>query len=309
MDSIKGLKKNIVLSKYTTYKIGGPADYFINIKNNKELKNMLQFADDNSLPIFILAGGSNVLFNDDGFKGLVIKMDNKKIEFNSYVGKADAGVLMNDLVSKTVNLGFKGLEWAGGLPGTFGGAIRGNAGCFGGETKDVVSEVLTMNRSGKIKSYSSSDCQFGYRDSIFKHNSEIILSATLNFKPGNSEKLKKEVFDHIKYRAARHYLPSCGSVFKNCPIQNMSENIVKKFKDKIKTDPFPIMPTAVLISAVGLAGKTIGGAKITNEHANVIVNFNNAKASDILNLIKLAKEKVKQKFGIELNEEVQFVGF
>ena len=309
MEYIRGLKQNIALAKYTTYNIGGPADYFMIVKNPDDIKKAIRFADDNLLAVFLLAGGSNVLFSDEGFRGLVIKFDNKEIKFGGNRITAGAGIAMGDLVGRSVEKGMKGLEWAGGLPGTLGGAVRGNAGCFGGEIKDSALEVSAMTKGGEIKNYNNADCRFGYRDSVFKRNGEIILSAVLKFSPGNSEELKKEVFEHIKYRQMKHRLPSCGSVFKNCPIEDLPEKVVEKFKDKIKTDPFPIMPIAVLIAAAGLAGKTIGGAQITEEHANIIINFNNAKAGDILALINLVKEKVKEKFGVELNEEVQLAGF
>lgn len=308
MEYIKGLKKNVGLAKYTTYKIGGPADYFISVKTAEELKKARRFADENNLPVFILAGGSNVLFADDGFRGLVIKIDIGDVKIGGKI-EAGAGIPMAELVSKSVEAGLKGIEWAGGLPGTLGGAVRGNAGCFGGEIKDIVGEVTTLNPAGEIKTYQNSECGFGYRDSVFKHNGEIILGAALNMRPGDKRALKEEVFEHIKYRQMKHRIPSCGSVFKNVPVEKISAAVALKFKDKIKTDPFPVMPVAALIAAAGLAGKTIGGAKITEEHANVIVNFNNAKAADILELINLAKEKVKKEFGVDLIEEVQLVGF
>jgi len=289
---LKGLKQNIILAKYTTYKIGGPADYFISIKNYEELKKALRFAEDNSLPIFILAGGSNVLFSDDGFRGLVIKIDNKELNVNSNEITAGAGVLMNDLVSQSIENNLADLEWAGGLPGTIGGAIRGNAGCFGGEIKDIVKEVAALTYGGEIKLYKNEDCCFNYRDSIFKHNKEIIMSAVFKLRPGNRENLKATAFDHIKYRQMKYRIPSCGSVFKNCFLEDGS-----------------VLPVGALIEACGLVGKTIGGARITEEHANIIHNFNNAKATDVLDLINLAKEKTKKEFGVELEEEVQLVGF
>jgi len=279
------IKQNVILAKHTTYKIGGPADYFIGVKNIDELKQALKFADDNALPKFILAGGSNILFSDEGYRGLIIKIDNSGLEIKDDKIMADAGVFMCDLVGQSVEKGLAGLEWAGGLPGTVGGAIRGNAGCFGNETKNAVVEVIAMTENGELKTYPNADCEFGYRDSAFKRNGEIILSAVFKLKSGNREKLKAEIFDHIKYRKARHRMPSCGSVFKN----------------------ISGMPAGTLIEACGLKGKIIGGARITEEHANIIHNFNNAKAIDVLELMNLAKEEAEKQFGIKLEEEVQLV--
>ena len=289
---LKGIKQNVVLAKYTTYKIGGPADYFISVKNFEELKKALQFAGDNSLSIFILAGGSNVLFSDDGFRGLVIKIDNKELNVKGNEITAGAGVLMNDLVSQSIENSLAGLEWAGGLPGTVGGAVRGNAGCFGSEIKDVVKEVAVITYGGETKLYKNEDCYFSYRESVFKHNKEIIMSTVFKLRAGNRESLKAIAFDHIKYRQMKHRTPSCGSVFKNCFLEDGS-----------------VLPAGALIKVCGLTGKTSGGARITEEHANIIHNFNHAKAADVLDLINLAKEKVKKEFGVELEEEVQLVGF
>lgn len=304
---LKGLKQNVILAKHTTYRIGGPADYFISIKDFKELKKALKFADDNLLPTFILAGGSNVLFSDEGYKGLIIKIDNRETNIDGNEITADAGAPINDLVSQSIENNLAGLEWAGGLPGTVGGAIRGNAGCFGGEIKDIIKEVTVATRNGDTKLYKNEDCQFGYRDSIFKHNNEIIMSAIFKLRPGNKKSLKTIVFDHIKYRQMRYRLPSCGSVFKNCPLGKVPKQIREKFRDKIKTDPFPLLPAAVLIQACNLVGKIKGDAMITKEHANIIHNFNNAKATDVFDLINLIKEKVDQQFGIKLEEEVQLI--
>ena len=311
MEYIRGLKKDIILSRYTTYKIGGVADYFFIAKNQTDLQTVLEFARREFLPIFILAGGSNVLFSDEGFRGLVVKIDNQEIKILDDYITVGAGVLMQDIVNKSISSGLSGLEWAGGLPGTLGGAIRGNAGCFGGEIKDIIENVQTLNSNGELKYYSNKDCCFLYRDSVFKKNGEVILSAILKLNPGDSEKLKAEVFDHIKYRQERHPLeyPNCGSVFKNCSLDIVSKSVQERFKEKIKTDPFPILPTAVLISACGFKGLSIGGAKISEKHPNFIVNFNNAKAGDIIELIGVVKDKVKQELGVILSEEIEFAGF
>lgn len=308
---MKGLKQNVILAKYTTYKIGGVADYFFVARNVEDLKNALRFAEEKDLKVFILAGGSNVLFSDEGFRGFVIKIDIKDSTVEGNEIKAGAGILMVDLVNKSVGLGLKGLEWAAGLPGTLGGAIRGNAGCFGGEIKNLVQNVRALEfPNEKEIEFSNNDCQFDYRDSIFKRlKNTIILNAVLKLEPADKEKLKKEAFEHIKYRQLRQWLPSCGCVFKNIPTEKISKKIIESFKGKIKNDPFPIIPAAALIEAVGLKGKIIGGAKITEEHTNIILNAKNAKASDVLALINLVKETIKDKFSVELEEEVQLVGF
>lgn len=311
MEYVKGLKKGVMLSKFSTYKIGGPADYFLAVKNQADIEEALKFADENSLPIFILAGGSNILFSDDGFRGLVIKIENRELKIQNNTIIAGAGVVMADLVNAAIGAGLAGLEWAGGLPGTLGGAVRGNAGCFGGEIKDALEQVAVITRNGELKYYSNENCIFSYRDSVFKHSKMIIWDAVLELKSGEKEKLKSEVFDHIKYRQERHPLefPNCGSVFKNCPLEIVPKSVQERFMDKIKNDPFPILPTAVLISAAGLKGFSAGGARVSEKHPNFIINADKAASSDVVEVIGKVKEKVKAEFNVDLAEEIEFVGF
>lgn len=311
MQYVKGLKKDIILSEHSTYKIGGPADYFLVAKNINDILAALKFSDENSLPVFILAGGSNILFSDEGFRGLVIKIENKEIKIRGDKITAEAGVMMAELINVAIGAKLAGLEWAGGLPGTFGGAVRGNAGCFGGEIKNTIEQVTAVTRSGKLKYYSNEDCCFSYRDSVFKRNDEIIISAVLSLRSGDPEKLREEVFGHIKHRQERQPLefPNCGSVFKNCPLEIVPEAVARRFKEKIKTDPFPILPVAVLADAGGLKGRSIGGAKISEKLPSFIVNFKNASASDVLELMSVLKEKIKKEFDINLQEEIELVGF
>jgi UDP-N-acetylmuramate dehydrogenase len=307
------IKKNVPLRDYSTYKIGGPAKYFVKVKNKEKLKEALNFCQENNLKFFILGGGSNVLFSDEGFNGLVIKMENKGFRFlrNNKLF-VEAGCSMEKIVRETVKRGFSGLEWAGGLPGTVGGAIRGNAGAFGGEIKDVVEKVISFSpQENKEKEYSKEECQFEYRSSIFKKEKEIILSAILSLKEGDPKELKRKVKEEINYRKERHPLeyPNAGSVFKNCPLEKIPPEIRERFKEKIKLDPFPILPTAVLIAEAGLKGLTVGGAKVSEKHPNFLVNFNNAKAKDVLDLIKKVKEVIWEKFGVLLEEEIEIVEF
>jgi UDP-N-acetylmuramate dehydrogenase len=307
------IEKNVLLKNYSSYKIGGRAKYFAKVKNKEELLEALNFCQKNKLNFFILAGGTNILFSDEGFEGLIIKMENKKFKFlNDNKIFVEAGCQMEKIVRETTKRGLSGLEWAGGLPGTVGGAIFGNAGAFGGEMKDSVQKVISFSpKEKKEKEYLNKECQFGYRTSIFKKNKEIILSAILSFKKDDPQKLQKLVKEKIEYRKERHPLeyPNAGSVFKNCPVEKIPKKIQEKFKDKIKMDPFPILPTAVLIDAAGLKGLAIGGAKISEKHPNFIVNFKEAKAKDVILLIKKVKETIKKKFGVKLEEEIKMVGF
>lgn len=321
---LPGVRKNIFLKKYNTFQIGGPAKYFFTAKNKEDIGKILKAAKKLKIPFFILGEGSNILISDKGFKGLVIKIQNIKYEIPCTIptsrevrGKqntfiyAEAGVEMPVLVKETTKRGLSGLEWAGGLPGTFGGAVRGNAGAFGGEIKDSVVEIEFLDGKGKVKRLSKKRCCFSYRSSIFKKNNWIVLSSFLRLKKGNKKTVQSIAKDHIRYRKERHPLeyPNIGSIFKNYDLKKIPRKIRNNFDHVIKIDPFPVVPTAYLISETGLKGLRVGRAEVSRKHPNYIVNLGKASAKDVLKLIYLVKEKVKKKFGIDLEEEIQLIGF
>lgn len=306
-------RRNVPLKKYSNYKIGGPADYFFEFKTKEELANALNLWDElkgESDRFLVLGKGTNILFDDDGFRGLVLKNSIDFIERKDKIVLVGAGTLFSDLVSYFVQNSFSGLEWAGGLPGTVGGAIRGNAGAFGGETKDDLVEVESIEvDSGKIKTRKNLDCLFEYRQSAFKSGdgeNEVITSAKFGFKRGNKEEVKNKTQERIDYRIDRHPLdlPNIGSTFKNVPVEQVPVETLDQFKDNIKNDPFPVLPVAKLLAGLDLKGRVVGGAKISEKHPNFIVNFNNAKAKDVLELIKIAKREVMNRYSIELEPEI-----
>ncbi len=302
-------KENFPIHTLTSYKIGGPARYFFEAKNLDELKLAVEEAKKRSLEFFVLGGGTNLLIGDDGFPGLVLKPSINFIESSGEEVSVGAGVLVADLINFSIENGLSGLEWAGGLPGTVGGAIRGNAGCFGGEIKDVVKSVRSLDiETLREIGRDFPDCNFSYRSSIFKNlsNKEIILSAIFGFKKGDAKEIGKSVNEKISYRRERHPLeyPNAGSIFKNIDAKNFSKERIRQFSHVIKTDPFPVVPAAYIISEAGLKGIALGGAMISPKHPNFIVNVFEAKSSDIKNLINLVKGEVKNKFDIELEEEI-----
>ena len=291
----KIFQKNVLLKNYTTYKIGGPAKYFLIVKTKEDLIKATELAKELKLPIFILGGGSNVLVSDKGFNGLVIKIANSKIDFlgrNSvYV---EAGVSSAKLVKFTTDNSLSGIEWFAGIPGTVGGAIYGNAQAFGVKMSDSVEIVEVLDfKTLKIIKLSNKQCKFSLKNSVFKKNKNlIIISAVLKLKKTKKEDIREKVKEHISYRKKGHPIkfPSAGSVFVNPEI---------KAKNKIKA-----VHAASLIESCGLKGKKIGNAQISLQHANFIVNLGGAKAKDILALIKLAKQKVKKTFNINLEQEI-----
>lgn len=286
------IKKNIALASHTTFKIGGVADYFLTVETREDLIKAIKTAKKFKLPFFLLAGGSNVLVSDEGFRGLVIKFRNSKFEVKDSKIVTEAGVMLGELVNASAEVELTGLEWLAGIPGTIGGAIRGNAGAFGKSMIDLVRkvEVLEVDFDLKIKNYELDDCHFSYRSSVFKKKKGlIILSAEIQLEKGSKEKILENIKRNLNYRKEKHPLefPSAGSIFKNPEDSSAGK----------------------LIGNCGLGGKKIGQAQISKKHANFIVNLGKAKAKDVLELIDLAKQEVKKKFGIELEEEIQFLGF
>lgn len=326
-------QSSIELKKFSNYKIGGQARHFYVAKNVDDLKLASQKAKKEKLPIFILGGGTNLLISDKGFKGLVIKPEIHLLKLDGIKVKVGAGVQVSELLNYSITKSLSGLEWAGGLPGTVGGAIRGNAGAFGGEIKDSITEVVSLDISGKtpkIIKRNNKDCKFGYRNSIFKMKDgnpsassgrvpsadstgsgwgEIILEATLALKKGDKKAIKKAIEEKIKYRHERQPLeyPNIGSIFKNVDLRLVPKKLHADLAHVVKTDPFPVVPTAYLISECGLKGVSWGGAMISPKHPNFIVNVLDAKAGDVKLLIKLVKAAVKEKYGIKLEEEVIYV--
>lgn len=305
-------QKNIGLSNYSNYRIGGPAKFFFGAENADEVAEALEAARERGLNFFILGGGTNLLINDHGFDGLVLRPNIKFLETEGIVIRAGAGVSMPELVSFAAANGLSGLEWAGGLPGTLGGAIRGNAGAFKGETKDTIRTVRSLNvrTLGQIER-SNAECRFAYRSSIFKEKGgeEVILSATLALRKGSPKKIAAAVQEKIDYRLARHPMeyPNIGSIFKNVDLKKIPQALHLRLAKVIKVDPFLVVPTAYLISETGLKGVSFGGAMVSPKHPNFIVNTLNASSSDVKNLIELVKTEVKDKFAIELEEEVIFL--
>ena len=283
------IQQNVLLKNHTTFRIGGPASYFIEAQNKQEIIKALKWAKQNNLPFFILGGGSNLLVSDKGYKGVVIKIRNQKVIVKKHKIAADAGLSLSRLVGLTQQKGLIGFEWAVGIPGTIGGAIRGNAGAFDGEIKDNIKSIEVFN-ADKLKTVKlkNKQCKFGYRESIFKKNPRsVILSCELLFKKGDKKKIKEKIQQYLNYRHQKHPKePSAGSVFK-----------------KVRTKP-----AAILIDQAGLPGKRVGKACVSKKHANFIINSGGAKAKDVISLMKLIKKSVKKKFKASLQEEIQLLG-
>lgn len=314
------LQENVLLSNYSRYKIGGPAAYFCEVSSKEELLKVLNEWGkiSSNFPkakqqMYILGGGTNILISEKGFDGLIIHNLITGIHWDGEKLVVGSGVLVADLLSYCIENSLSGLEWAGGLPGTIGGATRGNAGAFGGETKDSVAEVLSINlETFKEITRDKRECIFAYRYSIFKTEvirNEMILSVTLSLKKGKQAEIKKAIQEKIAYRNLRHPMeyPSIGSTFKNVKLDKISEKLKETLSASIKIDPFPVIPAAKFLIMADVKGKTIGDAQIAEKHPNFIINLGNAKSSDVKALIDFAKDEVKRKFDVTLEEEIIYL--
>lgn len=337
-----------MLSNFTTFRIGGPAKFFTEVGSEEDLLKAIEYAESNNLKFFILGGGSNILVNDKGFDGLIIKfkVQSSKFKIQEQNSQPKAGppraekLLINcwagDSLSGLVNFAtlnsLTGLEWAAGIPGTIGGAIHGNARAFGRSMSDNIINVRVINLAGdsrdkniknqrskiknchydmRISNFNKNECHFGYGESVFKQNNNlIIISANIQLQPGNKEESQRQVREIISKRVSVQPkgFPSAGSFFLNPVVKN--KELRKKFEDdkgiKCKDDK---LPAGWLIDQAGLRGKKIGGVMISEKHANFVINSCAATAEDVIMLASLIKQQVRDKFGVELQEEVQYVGF
>lgn len=289
---MNNVPKNFVqdhdLAQYSTYQIGGPADYFLDAKTTEEAVEGINWAQDNDLKIFIFGGGSNVLFDNKGFRGLVIRMCSGNYIVDGEKIIVDAGMRISDLVNIAKESGLTGLESWNGLPGTVGGAVYGNAGCFGVETRDILEEAIVFVPGEGAKKVNQEFFEYEYRNSKLKKGGihAYVLQATFKLSKGDPEEIKKNMMEIARSRIQKQPAgASTGSFFKN-PDEH---------------------PAGWLIDQCGLKGKQIGGAQISEAHANFFLNKGNATTKDILDLAKVAKDAVKEKFGIELHEEVVYV--
>jgi UDP-N-acetylmuramate dehydrogenase len=323
--SMPKFKENVPLAKITNYKIGGPARFFFEARDEAGIAWSIKEAKKLGVRCFILGGGTNLLVGDAGWNGLVLKMNISGVIAKGTLLTAGAGVSMEKLTACAAKYSLAGLDWAGGLPGTLGGAIRGNAGCFGGEIKDNVRTVRSFNtKTMRFVTRNAAECRFGYRTSVFKqHPGEIILGATFRMKKGSEKEIRATLRKEKTWRTTHHPLeyPSAGSVFKNVPLSDIFAPRSKPYRDavknlslnyrnssfSVKTDPVPVIAAAKLIGESGLAGVRRGGATISRKHTNFIVNTGGATANDVLSLMALIQAKVYRKFGLRLEPEIQIV--
>ncbi len=280
------------MSKHTSIKIGGTADYYINIENIDNLKEILKISKKYNIPINVIGNGSNILIKDNGIRGIVLKINLEDVKINELNEQIQvtvgAGKKVIQLAIELQKKSIQGLEFASGIPGTIGGAVKMNAGAYGKEFKDVILNTTYMDYDGNIKTISNKEHEFEYRKTIFMNKKAIILETTLNLTKGNAEEIKEKMNEYIEKRKKSQPIdkPNAGSTF-------------KRGKDFI---------TAELIDKCGLKGKNVGDAKVSDKHAGFIINDGKATANDVLKLVDIVKKEVYEKFDKEIELEVEILG-
>lgn len=275
---------------HTTFRVGGPADYFVMPESSGEVQQVISLCREEKMPYYVIGNGSNLLVSDEGYRGVILQIYRtmSRIEAEGTLIRAQAGALLSAIAAKAYENSLTGFEFAAGIPGTIGGASVMNAGAYGGEMKDVIRSVTVLDRDGKIRKIEREDLEMGYRTSIISKEGYITLEAEIELSEGKSEEIKALMDDLRTRRVTKQPLeyPSAGSTFKR------PEGY---FAGK-------------LIQDTGLAGFQVGGAQVSEKHCGFVINKENATAADIDSLMRQVSEKVKEKFGVTLEPEVKRLG-
>ena len=280
------------MCKHTSFKTGGNADIFVKLISEEEVKFVLQYAKQNQIPITIIGNGTNLLVRDGGIRGIVIQLDLKNIEVINYdeklIIKASSGVSLARLSNIAKDNCATGLEFAIGIPGTLGGAIKMNAGAYGAEMQNIIKTTIYIDFNGNIRTIENKEHEFEYRNSVFSKIDGIILESMIELPKGNLEEIESKMKENMKSRIEKQPVdkPSAGSTFKR------GNGYI----------------TAQLIDECGLKGYQIGGAKVSTKHAGFVINEGNATSKDILDLIEYIQEKVYERFNVKIEPEVQIIG-
>ena len=303
------IKENIVLAPFTTFKIGGAAKYFVDVHSDEDLREALAWAHEKNIRPMILAGGSNVLVADTGFDGLVIHIRSDTFSFAGVELGADAGCDLLTLIRAASERGLGGWEQLAGIPGTIGGAVRGNAGAFGTEIKNFAHTIRALNKdTGEIREFNTAECTFSYRQSFFKNHPEwIITHVFIGLLKVNTTESNKHIEETIAEREKRHLqnVQAAGSYFMNPKTPQYVQELFESEK-KMKSREGRV-PAGWLIEKAGMKGAVIGGAQASEQHPNYIVNIGNATSEDVRKLAFEIKIAVHTQYGVTLQEEAAFV--
>jgi len=288
----RGPLRDVPLRDYSNFRIGGPADYFFQAGSRDELRACLSAARECCLPAYVIGGGFNILFDDAGFRGLIVRNASRGLVLDPAGPRirAESGTPLGELVRFAADAGMEGIEFLAGIPGSVGGAVYGNAGAFGRSTGEFLEDALLLGPGDAEHRASSADLGFAYRHSALKSGRRIILEAVFNLNPGNQAAIRSRVDGCLALRAEKHPprdMSYAGSFFKNPTLPDGTRK-----------------PAGQLLEQVGAKEARIGGAAVYAGHANFIYNAGDATARDVLALASLLKKRVKEAFGIDLEEEV-----
>lgn len=303
------------MSKHTTFRLGGPADAYVVARTTQDVLDVLAWGKVQGVNIEVIGGGTNTLAAAQGVRGVVVQLATQTLSIEGTRMVCDAGVLSVVAARKSVEVGLTGFEWAVGLPGTIGGATYGNAGCYGAEMKDSVVEVLAYEcATGEVKRYSNSECGFGYRESRFKHEPHVILQTTLELAVAKDVQASRDRLQEILASRKEHQplgASSAGCAFKNFEFTSPDQIAIAQRSLTIP-EAFLVakrIPAGWLIDQAGLKGKKIGGFSVSDKHANFLINDGTGTADDVLALMSFIKMRLRDDLGVQLQDEVQLLGF
>lgn len=301
--------RDVPLSRYTRFGIGGPADLFAETAVPESFMRASRIARESGLETVVIGGGTNLIVADAGFRGVVLKLSNSGIRADGSTVQVDGGVSLQALVDFTVDAGLKGLETMTGIPGLTGAAIYGNAGAYGHSIMERISRVLFFDGTG-IREFGNAQCEFRYRESVFKrHKDWIIISAELEMEQGEAAVLRATA-DEILAIRNRKYPPTmkcAGSIFKNFLVAELPARVLEEIPPKVIIEGK--IPSAWFLEQVGAKGMKAGDIHVADYHANLIYNAGCGTARELAGVIAELKQRIERRWGIPLEEEVQYVGF
>lgn len=294
------------LRHHTTFRIGGPADFFVTARTTDVLVQALRLAHRLEMPVFLLGGGSNLLVSDDGLRGMVIRNACERVEFDGAAAFVEGGADYLEFIGKCRDHALAGLAYAAGIPGSVGGALYGNAGCYGQDIGSRVIECTVATLDGTtVETHPAPWFEFAYRDTRLKREGRVILSCLLQLEAGDRAAIQREMDEKLEIRRVKHPQwrtePTAGSYFKNLPPGFQVPGLPH-------SPGTHRIPAGALLDACEARGLRVGDAAVFAKHANILVNAGHATARDMLTLAELMKARVREKFGVELEEEVMFLG-
>ncbi len=312
--AIPSLTENEPLASHTNFRIGGPARTYVVAPTADEVVHTITAANEAGVPWEIMGGGSNILVSDKGVDGLVIQAAMRDLRIAGDTVTCGAGTIVALAARKAAEAGLTGFEWAVTVPGTIGGAIFGNAGCYGGEMKDVVASVDAYRIADGVRvSLTNAECRFGYRDSLFKHERHVILGCSLTLVPGDATAALAKIDATIaKRKEEQPFAKACaGCLFKN--VEFTDEKEIEKLREEMDVPQAFIdkkqIPAGWLVERAGMKGYRLGQIEVSDKHANFILNLGGGTADEVAQVISIIQMKVRDQFGLPLKTEVQFMGF